>query len=116
MSLARSLVEITAGAMGKPIHGYRAVACGLPRRCEESQGETGASESGPTAPAWKRPYWHWNTWVSDPKVRAMIEANFAPELLYGDILERGVTKVPELDLCVAGCPCQSFSMAGNGGA
>lgn len=41
-----------------------------------------------------------------------LEANYNIPLIFGDISKRDLKEVPELDLYVAGFPCQSFSKAG----
>ena len=38
--------------------------------------------------------------------------NHSPEYFYDDIFTRDVNTLPDVDLYIAGCPCQSFSSAG----
>lgn len=45
----------------------------------------------------------------DASVRRNIEANYEPGVLFGDITTRDIADVPDIDLYVAGFPCQSFS-------
>lgn len=42
-----------------------------------------------------------------------IRANYDPEIIFGDITERDIKDVPDIDLYVCGFPCQTFSLAGN---
>ena len=49
----------------------------------------------------------------DSYVIKSIKVNYDPELIFGDITKRDITNVPDIDLYVAGFPCQTFSMAGN---
>ena len=50
---------------------------------------------------------------NDRHARTVLRANFAPDILYRDIRARSVCNSPEVDLYVAGFPCQSFSSAGH---
>lgn len=45
----------------------------------------------------------------DRGVRRNIEANYEPRVLFSDITQRDIADVPDIDLYVAGFPCQSFS-------
>lgn len=61
----------------------------------------------------KIPFRHVFACDSDKYVRASINANYHPELFYTDITNRDHTKLPDMDLYIAGFPCQSFSEAGD---
>lgn len=45
----------------------------------------------------------------DERCARVIQMNFHPKTLFGDITKRDHTKLPKLDLYVAGFPCQAFS-------
>jgi DNA (cytosine-5)-methyltransferase 1 len=49
----------------------------------------------------------------DTKCRESITANYSPDLLFDDISQRDVDDLPDIDLYVAGFPCQAFSSAGK---
>ena len=38
-----------------------------------------------------------------------IKANHNPEILYGDMKERDVKTIPDIDIYISGFPCQPFS-------
>lgn len=42
-----------------------------------------------------------------------IRANYHPDIIYTDMTERDVSKIPPIDLYVCGFPCQPFSHAGK---
>mgnify|MGYP006272666853 CR=1 FL=1 len=42
-----------------------------------------------------------------------IEANYKPNIIFKDILERDIEDVPDIDLYVCGFSCQLFSMLGK---
>lgn len=42
-----------------------------------------------------------------------IVANYTPEIIFGDIMDRNINDVPDIDLYICGFPCQPFSMLGN---
>lgn len=44
---------------------------------------------------------------------ASIRANYDPKILFGDMCQRKLKDVPDIDLYVCGFPCQPFSVAGN---
>lgn len=48
----------------------------------------------------------------DKHVISSIKANYNPKILFGDILQRDIALVPDIDLYICGFPCQSFSQAG----
>ena len=50
----------------------------------------------------------------DPHVRAIIDANFSPNVMYLDITSRKNEETPESDVYVVGFPCQPFSLEGLG--
>ena len=49
----------------------------------------------------------------DPFARTTFEANNETEHFYKDITDRDQSETPEVDLYVAGFPCQAFSLAGK---
>ena len=49
----------------------------------------------------------------DPFARTTFEANNKTEHFYKDITDRDQAETPEVDLYVAGFPCQAFSLAGK---
>ncbi|MCL2048539.1 MAG: DNA cytosine methyltransferase [Defluviitaleaceae bacterium] len=50
----------------------------------------------------------------DKHAQATYKANFGfPAEIAGDITEIDVSQVPEFDICLAGFPCQAFSLAGQ---
>ena len=42
-----------------------------------------------------------------------IKANYQPNIIYKDIIERDNTTIPDIDLYICGFPCQTFSLAGK---
>lgn len=48
----------------------------------------------------------------DPFCRGSIEANYSPKYIFKDITTRDHSLLPDIDLYVAGFPCQPFSNAG----
>ena len=42
-----------------------------------------------------------------------IKANYQPEKIFGDITNRDIDEVPDIDVYICGFPCQTFSMAGH---
>jgi DNA (cytosine-5)-methyltransferase 1 len=42
-----------------------------------------------------------------------IKANYKPNIIYDNIIDRNVEEIPDIDLYVCGFPCQSFSIAGK---
>jgi len=64
------------------------------------------------------PYRHIFSSEIDPLAVQLLQANFQPEILFGDITKRDWTKhdrseFPSIDLYVAGFPCQPFSTVGT---
>jgi DNA (cytosine-5)-methyltransferase 1 len=49
----------------------------------------------------------------DKHVNKMIIANYKPDTLFGDITTRDINKVKDIDIYVAGFPCQTFSNIGD---
>lgn len=49
----------------------------------------------------------------DKYVIQSIKANYSPKNIYGDITSRDHSRLPDIDLYVAGFPCQPFSTAGS---
>ncbi len=50
---------------------------------------------------------------NDPEVIKSIKENYNPKVIYNNIMTRDHTKLPHVDLYVAGFPCQSFSLLGK---
>lgn len=48
----------------------------------------------------------------DRHCRASIAANYKPQILFSDMMQRALEDVPEIDLYICGFPCQPFSLAG----
>lgn len=44
---------------------------------------------------------------------ATIKANFNPNIIFGDINQRKLKEIPDIDMYVCGFPCQPFSIAGK---
>jgi DNA (cytosine-5)-methyltransferase 1 len=59
------------------------------------------------------PYHHCFSSDIDEKCRASITANYHPDILFTDISTRDIQHVPDIDLYIAGFPCQAFSTAGK---
>jgi DNA (cytosine-5)-methyltransferase 1 len=61
----------------------------------------------------KIPYRHFFSSDIDEKCRESIMANYSPDILFEDISKRDVRDLPDIDLYIAGFPCQAFSSAGK---
>ncbi len=61
------------------------------------------------------PFKHLWSCEIDKFCRQTIEANCKPSIMYNDITTRDHTQLPDVDLYVAGFPCQSFSTMGKKG-
>lgn len=55
------------------------------------------------------PYKHVFSSEIDPTARQVIQEKFKPDILYGDATKRDNSKLPNVDLYIAGFPCQAFS-------
>ena len=49
----------------------------------------------------------------DPKAAETYSLNFPTPMVSGDITEISADEVPPFDICLAGFPCQAFSVAGR---
>jgi len=61
----------------------------------------------------KVPFSHEFSSEIDKHCIATIKANFSPKTIFGDMKERKLKDIPDIDLYVCGFPCQSFSIAGK---
>jgi len=59
------------------------------------------------------PFRHMFSSDIDKHVIKSIKANYNSEIIFGDITKRNMEDIPDIDLYVAGFPCQPFSMAGR---
>jgi DNA (cytosine-5)-methyltransferase 1 len=59
------------------------------------------------------PFHHCFSSDIDEYCRKSIKANYEPDIIYEDMCKRDVNTLPEIDLYVAGFPCQAFSCAGK---
>lgn len=61
----------------------------------------------------KIPFSHEFSSEIDPHCISTIRANFTPKIIFGDITQRHLKDIPDIDLYVCGFPCQPFSLAGK---
>lgn len=61
----------------------------------------------------KIPFTHEFSSEIDERCIATIRANFEPTIIFGDMTERKVKDIPDIDVYVCGFPCQPFSTAGK---
>lgn len=61
----------------------------------------------------KIPFSHEFSSDIDKHVIKSIQANYSPKVIFGDITQRKLKDVPDIDLYVCGFPCQTFSSAGK---
>lgn len=61
----------------------------------------------------KIPFSHEFSSEIDRHCIATIRLNFNPKIIFGDMMERKLKDIPDIDLYVCGFPCQPFSAAGN---
>jgi DNA (cytosine-5)-methyltransferase 1 len=59
------------------------------------------------------PFTHMFSSEIDKYTRESLMANYNPKHLYGDMMIRPSTSLPDIDIYVCGFPCQSFSIAGH---
>jgi DNA (cytosine-5)-methyltransferase 1 len=59
------------------------------------------------------PFFHEFSSEIDRHCIATIQSNFSPNIIFGDVKERKLADIPDIDLYVCGFPCQSFSIAGK---
>jgi len=61
----------------------------------------------------KIPFTHEFSSEIDKHCVATINANFTPKVIFGDMTQRKLKDIPDIDLYVCGFPCQPFSIAGK---
>ena len=61
----------------------------------------------------KIPFSHEFSSEIDKHCIATIKANFNPKIIFGDMMNRKLKDIPDIDLYVCGFPCQPFSLAGK---
>jgi len=61
----------------------------------------------------KIPFSHEFSSEIDKHCISTIRANFNPKIIFGDMKERKLNDIPDIDMYVCGFPCQPFSIAGK---
>ena len=61
----------------------------------------------------KIPFSHEFSSEIDKHCISTIKANFNPKIIFGDMKQRKLKDIPDIDLYVCGFPCQPFSIAGK---
>jgi DNA (cytosine-5)-methyltransferase 1 len=61
----------------------------------------------------KIPFVHEFSSEIDKYCISTIKANFNPKIIFGDMKQRKLKDIPDIDMYVCGFPCQPFSIAGK---